>query len=272
MDIERRRVLKGTGTAGMLAAALAAGILKPSGLLAAWNQRAFDATRLADALGASGLSGAAQSRDIVIDAPEFAENGAVVPVQITSNIAGTEAIAIFIDKNPYPYIARFDLSGGAQPFVALRVRGPCCACWPPAARTGATKDVKVTAGGCGGGGRGPQAVRPVPMKLRARVSRRRGRRPRDDDPPDGERAAEDASSQAIPEHPIQASHQLSRRIVVEADRPLRVHQPGVRRPGQGREGGRQVHAHLERQPGPRAHRRDPGRRRLTLAKRLAGVP
>jgi sulfur-oxidizing protein SoxY len=226
MDIERRRVLKGTGTAGMLAAAFAAGILKPSALLAAWNQRAFDAKSLADALGASGLSGSAQSRDIVIDAPEFAENGAFVPVQITSNIAGTGAIAIFIDKNPYPYIARFDLSGGAQPFVALRVRVAESSPLRVLVAAGgkhysATKDVKVTAGGCGDGGaaEAPRpSEKPEPMKIRARLEgdaadiRVLMPHPMEN----GLRMT--ASGQAIPEHFIQGvSVQLNGRTVLEAE-------------------------------------------------------
>jgi sulfur-oxidizing protein SoxY len=226
MDIERRRVLKGTGTAGMLAAALATGILKPSELLAAWNQRAFDAKSLADALEASGLSGAAQSKSIVIEAPDFAEDGAFVPVQITSNIAGTAAIAIVIDKNPYPYIARFDLSGGAQPFVALRVRvaesSPLRVLVAAGGkRYSAIKDVKVTAGGCSDGG-AAEALRlsekPDPMKIRARL--------------EGDAAdvrvlmthpmenglRKTASGQPIPEHFIQnVAVQLNGRTVLEAE-------------------------------------------------------
>jgi sulfur-oxidizing protein SoxY len=226
MDIERRRVLRGTGTVGMLAAAFAAGILKPSGLLAAWNQRAFDAKSLADALGASGLSGAAQSRDIVIDAPEFAENGAFVPVRITSSIAGTEAIAVLIDKNPYPYIARFNLSGGAQPLVALRVRVAESSPLRVLVAAGgkhysATKDVKVTAGGCGDGGAAEApglSEKPVPMKLRARLEgdaadvRVMMTHPMEN----GLRKT--AGGQAIPEHFIQSiSVQLNGQIVLEAE-------------------------------------------------------
>ena len=224
MDIERRRVLKGTGTAGMLAAAFAAGILKPSALLAAWNQRAFDAKSLADALEASGLSGAALSKSIVIEAPDFAEDGAFVPVQITSNIAGTEAIAIVIDKNPYPYIARFDLSGGAQPFVALRVRvaesSPLRVLVAAGGKHyGATKDVKVTAGGCGGAAEAPgPSEKPEPMKIRAQL--------------EGDAAhvrvlmahpmenglRKTAGGQAIPEHFIQGvSVQLNGRTVLAAE-------------------------------------------------------
>jgi len=210
----------------MLAAALAAGILTPSELLAAWNQRAFDAKGLADALGASGLSGSAQSRDIVIDAPEFAENGAFVPVQITSNIAGTEAIAIFIDRNPYPYIARFDLSGSAQPFLALRVRVAESSPLRVLVAAGgkyysATKGVQVTAGGCSDGdaAEAPRlSEKPDPMKIRARL--------------EGDAAdvrvlmthpmenglRKTASGQAIPEHFIQSiSVQLNGRTVLEAE-------------------------------------------------------
>lgn len=177
MDAVRRSALKRSGMLAALAAAFAAGVLKPAALLAAWNQRAFDARSLAGALAASGLSSSAQSNDIVIDAPDVAENGAFVPVQVTSNVTGTDAITILIDRNPYPYIARFDVSGGAQPFIALRVRVAESSLLRVLVAAGgkhysATKDVKVAIGGCGDGGAAETprlSEKPDPMKIRARL-------------------------------------------------------------------------------------------------------
>jgi len=62
-----------------------------------------------------GASGAAASKDIVIEAPQIAENGAVVPIEITSNIPGTKSISVLIEKNPFPLTARFDFMEGALP-------------------------------------------------------------------------------------------------------------------------------------------------------------
>ena len=78
-------------------------LLKPfAALAAAWNKDAFGAKSAADALKGLGASSPAPSKDIVIEAPQIAENGAVVPIEISSNIPGTTALAVLIEKNPFP--------------------------------------------------------------------------------------------------------------------------------------------------------------------------
>jgi sulfur-oxidizing protein SoxY len=155
MDRSRRVVLRGAGAGGALAAALAAGLLRPGNAVAAWNKGAFEAKSTADAMKALGMANAAESKDIQIRAPEIAENGAVVPIDITSNIPGTTAISVFIDKNPVPYTGTFDVSQGALPFVHLRVKiGESSPVRVVVAAGGkhftTAKEVKVTIGGCGG--------------------------------------------------------------------------------------------------------------------------
>jgi sulfur-oxidizing protein SoxY len=155
MERARRVVLKGAGATGALAAALAAGLLKPGQALAAWNKGAFDAKTTADAMKALGVANAAESKDIQIRAPEIAENGAVVPIDITSNIPGTTSISVFVEKNPFPYTGTFDVSQGALPFVHLRIKiGESSPVRVVVAAGGkyftTAKEVKVTIGGCGG--------------------------------------------------------------------------------------------------------------------------
>jgi len=139
-----------------LIAAFATGVLQPlAALAAAWNKDAFGAKTAADALKGIGATGAAPSKDILIEAPQIAENGAVVPVEITSNIAGTRAISVLVDKNPFPLIARFDFVEGALPFVKLNVKMGETSDIRVIAEVGgrhyvATREVKVTIGGCGG--------------------------------------------------------------------------------------------------------------------------
>jgi sulfur-oxidizing protein SoxY len=139
-----------------LLAAAAAVLLKPwAALAAAWNKEAFGAKSAADALKAIGVSGAASSPDILVEVPPIAENGAVVPVEITSNIAGTRSIMVIVDKNPFPMIARFDFLEGALPFVKLNVKMGETSDLRILAEAGgkyyvARKEVKVTIGGCGG--------------------------------------------------------------------------------------------------------------------------
>ena len=113
MDQRRRGVL------GTLAAILVAGLLQPVRALAAWNKEAFAAKNPGDALKGLGASSTEPSKAIVIEAPQIAENGAVVPIEITSNIPGTKSIAVVIEKNPFPLAAKFDFSDGALPYVKL---------------------------------------------------------------------------------------------------------------------------------------------------------
>jgi sulfur-oxidizing protein SoxY len=156
MDGVRREVLARAGTASALAAALAAGLLKPGRVLAAsWNKDAFNAKSAVDAVARIGGSNATQSKDIVIETPEIAENGAVVPIEVTSNVPGTRSIAVLIEKNPFPLAGKFDFAEGAVPFVKLNVKIGESSIVRVVAEAGgkhytATREVKVTIGGCGG--------------------------------------------------------------------------------------------------------------------------
>jgi sulfur-oxidizing protein SoxY len=156
MQEARRDVLRGAGAASVLAAALAAGLLKPERAFAAsWNKDAFASKSSTDALNKLGVSGGENSSAITIDAPQIAENGAVVPIEITSNVGGTTRIAVLIDKNPFPLAGTFDFMEGAVPFVKINVKmGQSSEVRVVATAGGkhyvATKEIKVTIGGCGG--------------------------------------------------------------------------------------------------------------------------
>lgn len=155
MNALRRNILKSAGAASVVAMAAAAGLLKSGGALAAWNTSAFDAKNVADGLKGLGLAAPANSKDISIKAPDIAENGAVVPVEVTSNIAATTGIAIFAEKNATPLIADFKLSNGAAGFISTRIKMGQTAMVRAVVTAGgktytAAKEVKVTIGGCGG--------------------------------------------------------------------------------------------------------------------------
>ena len=131
-------------------------LLKPfAALSAAWNKDAFGAKTPQDALKGIGAANPAPSKEIVIDAPQIAENGAVVPIEIVSNIPGTSWIAVVLEKNPFPLAARFDFKEGALPYVKLNVKMNETSDVRAVATAGgrqytATKEIKVTIGGCGG--------------------------------------------------------------------------------------------------------------------------
>ena len=136
-------------------AVLGAGLLLPLRALAAWNKEAFGSKTPADALKGLGVGATTESKDIVIDAPQIAENGAVVPIEISSSIPGTTSIAVVIEKNPFPLAGKFDFREGALPFVKLNVKmGETSDVRVVAVAGGkhftASREIKVTIGGCGG--------------------------------------------------------------------------------------------------------------------------
>ncbi|HSH53542.1 MAG TPA: thiosulfate oxidation carrier protein SoxY [Methylotenera sp.] len=102
---------------------LSAIILAPINAFAAiWNKAAFEAVKLDDASKILDINGETISQQIQITAPDRAENGAIVQVEVRSEIANTEAIAILVEKNPTPLIANFMFSNGAEPFVVTRIK------------------------------------------------------------------------------------------------------------------------------------------------------
>src|SRR4029450_443740 len=75
----------------------------------AWNKAGFEAKTVTEVMKSLGAVSPIESKDIVITAPDIAENGAVVPVAVTSRIPNTESIAIVTEKNPFPLAATFDV-------------------------------------------------------------------------------------------------------------------------------------------------------------------
>jgi sulfur-oxidizing protein SoxY len=148
MEPLRRLVLRST-------ALLAAGLLLPLRVFAAWDNAAFGAKSLGDTLKALGGSAATDSKDIIIEAPQIAENGGVVPIEVTSNIPGTRWISVVIEKNPFPLAGKFEFKDGAVPYVKVNVKIGESSNVRVVAEAGgkqftAMKEVKVTIGGCGG--------------------------------------------------------------------------------------------------------------------------
>ncbi|MFI9651413.1 thiosulfate oxidation carrier protein SoxY [Guyparkeria halopsychrophila] len=158
MQTKRRVFLKGSLAASAAGLAVGAGLLTPRAVLAAaadWPEAAFDSEGMETAMDELfGAHEAADSGDVSVKAPDIAENGAVVPVTVESGIADADKIAIFVSKNPTPLVASFDLSG-ANPFVSTRIRMGETDNVTGVVHAGgklykASKEVKVTIGGCGG--------------------------------------------------------------------------------------------------------------------------
>lgn len=121
---------------------------------APWNKAGFEATAAGDAIRRLGATNLTDSRDIVITAPDIAENGAVVPIAITSRIPNTQSISVLAEKNPFPLAATFDIGNGAEGYASVRIKlGQTSNVRAIVKADGkyytAVKEVKVTIGGCG---------------------------------------------------------------------------------------------------------------------------
>jgi sulfur-oxidizing protein SoxY len=156
MNPLRRTFLKLTGAAGTLALVVGAGLLKTREALAAtWNKTGFESKAVADALKSLGAASPAESKDIIITAPDIAENGAVVPIAVTSKIPHTQSIFIIAEKNPFPLSSTYDLSNGGEAYVSTRIKLAETSNVRAVIKADgkfytAAKEVKVTIGGCGG--------------------------------------------------------------------------------------------------------------------------
>ena len=157
MNTNRRNALKGGGGAAVLGLAMVAGLFKPGSASAqAWNKQAFEVKSLADAVKAMGGSTPVESKDIQFaNTPDIAENGAVVPFTIISKIPKTEQIALLVEKNPNILSASFTIPEGTEPWINTRVKmGQTSNVFALVKADGkyyyASKEVKVTLGGCGG--------------------------------------------------------------------------------------------------------------------------
>jgi sulfur-oxidizing protein SoxY len=155
MGIKRREFVKASGVCGLMAAA---GLLTAEQAKAqqqAWNKAAFEAKTLDDTVKALGGSSTAPSGDIAITAPDIAENGAVVPVGVVSKLPNTQAVYILVEKNPNALAASFGIPAGTEANVATRIKMGQTSNVYAVVRADnkfyvATKEVKVTLGGCGG--------------------------------------------------------------------------------------------------------------------------
>lgn len=155
--MNRREAIKaGSGTT-VLAMMIGAGLIKPTDAFAQeWNKNAFEAKNLNDTVKALGGTSAAESTDITfVNAPDIAENGAVVPVGVQSRIGKTDMIAILVEKNPNSMACSFNIPDGTEAVVSTRVKmGQTSNVHAVVRADGkfyyATKEIKVTLGGCGG--------------------------------------------------------------------------------------------------------------------------
>jgi sulfur-oxidizing protein SoxY len=152
MSVSRRTFLQSSILGGIAA------VILPHSVLAEWPEKAFKAESSADAMNAlfGDDSSATESDKIIVSAPDIAENGSVVPVEVdASGLENVKSITIIAEKNPVPLVAQFQLGAEAVPQVSTRIKMASTSDVVAVVDAGgklytAKKEVKVTIGGCGG--------------------------------------------------------------------------------------------------------------------------
>jgi len=153
----RRLILKGAGTVAILGLSnISFGLVSA---LAADNDKypedAFKQKGDADAIKSLYGKTHEPSDKVKLDAPEIAENGAVVPISVTTTLTGVTSISFLVSENPNALAASYVIPEGTLPAVANRLKmAKTCNVIAIVESGGklysATKEVKVTVGGCGG--------------------------------------------------------------------------------------------------------------------------
>jgi len=151
MNFSRRLFLKASAVTGSLAVASTALLSKI--VLAEWPQAAYDATEYEGAL--KGIVGdeTPETGHVEIEANDIAENGATVPVQVSSDLPNVESISILVEKNPRPWIATQHFHGKTEAFVSTRIKMRETSNVVAIVKADGKlymgkKAIKVTAGGC----------------------------------------------------------------------------------------------------------------------------
>ena len=156
MNQTRRTFLQASMTACTVAIAAGAGLLTPRAVLAAWPKSAFEAKSVTDAIKAlAGSDSTANSSDVAIEAPDIAENGAVVSVTVKSKLPKTEQISVLVPENTTPLCASYLMTEDTESFITGRIKmrktsDVIALVKADGKLLTAKKPVKVTLGGCGG--------------------------------------------------------------------------------------------------------------------------
>ena len=153
----RRLILKGAAAVALIGLGNLPFSLAPA--FAAANDKypedAFKQKGDADAIKALYGKTAEPSDKVKMDAPEIAENGAVVPISVSSTLDDVTSISILVAENPNALAASYRIPEGTLPSVANRLKMAKTTNVIAIVEAGGklystTKEVKVTVGGCGG--------------------------------------------------------------------------------------------------------------------------
>ena len=123
---------------------------------AAWPKKSFDIKDLTDSVkSVYGHNNLEESSKVKLKAPSIAENGAIVPINVSTTLDNVDSIMIFVENNPQPLSSGYQLTKLAEPSIGTRLKMGKTSNVMAAVKSGdkiytSTQEVKVTIGGCGG--------------------------------------------------------------------------------------------------------------------------
>jgi sulfur-oxidizing protein SoxY len=153
----RRLILQGAGLVVLAGVGNTPFGLAPA--LAAANDKypedAFKQKGEADAIKLLYGKTAEASDKVKLDAPEIAENGAVVPIAVSTTLDNVTSISFLVSENPNALAASYKIPAGTLPSISNRLKMAKTSKVIVIVEAGgklysASKEVKVTVGGCGG--------------------------------------------------------------------------------------------------------------------------
>jgi sulfur-oxidizing protein SoxY len=156
LDRTRRQIIKGAVAGGVLGIAGGGIPLRVQAADAAkWPKDAFAQKTEADAIKVLYGKSPEPSDKVRLDAPEIAENGAVVPISVSSTLGDVTSISILVAENPFPLTTFYKVPAGTSPLAGSRIKMAKTSKVTALVEVGgkiysASKEVKVTVGGCGG--------------------------------------------------------------------------------------------------------------------------
>ena len=154
--MKRRTFLKKSLMTAAVVTTFAGLMIKPKRVFAAWPKKSFDITDLSDSIkSVYGHDDLSESPEVKLKAPDIAENGAIVPINIKTNLKNVESIMLFVENNPQPLSSGYNLTSKSVPSIGTRIKmGKTSQVIAAVKSNGkiysAQKEVKVTIGGCGG--------------------------------------------------------------------------------------------------------------------------
>ena len=154
--MNRRNFLKNSLMTAATITTFAGLLITPKRAMAGWPKESFDIADLSKSIkSVYGHNNLEESTKIKLKVPDIAENGAIVPVNVKTSLENVESIMLFVENNPQPLSSGYNFTSKSKPIIGTRIKmGKTSKVIAAVKSNGkiysASKEVKITIGGCGG--------------------------------------------------------------------------------------------------------------------------